>query len=91
MHIEIPEGDLVACLQSEGTCIFLDTCTPSHRDLDTVPHVVLTYHYPWVPQNVKFTEFSDYVQEEVQMRSFASVASLRSNSTSDFLDQYYGR
>ena len=49
MHIESPEGDLIACLQSKGVCIFLDTLNPYHRELDTLPHVVLTSPYPWDP------------------------------------------
>ena len=64
----------------------MDTWTPSHRDLDTLPHVVLTSPYLWVPQNVKFPEFSDPVQEKVDMRSVASVASLRYNLIFEFLD-----
>ena len=86
MKIDIPEGDLVACLQSEGTCIFLDTWTPSHRDLETLPHVVMIYNYLWLLQNVKFHEFADSVQEETEMRIVASVASLRYNLTFEFLD-----
>ena len=59
MHIERPEGDIVACLRNEGTCICLDTWNPSHCDLETLPYVVLKSPYSWVPQNVKFPEFDD--------------------------------
>ena len=89
MHVDNPEGDMVACLQSKGTCIFLNTWNPYHRDLETLSHVVLTSPYPWVPQKIKFPEFSDSVQEEVEMRSFASVASLQSNPTFEFIDRDY--
>ena len=81
MHIESPEGDLVACLQSKVTCIFFDTWTPYHCDLETLYHVVLKSPYHWVPQNVKLPEFASYVQEEVEIRSVASEASLQSNYT----------
>ena len=67
---------MVACLKIEGTCTFLDTGTPSHRELGILTHLVLTPSYPWVPQNIKFLEFADYVQEEEEMRSIASVVSL---------------
>ena len=76
MNMEIPEGDLVDCLQIEGTCTFLKKWTPSHCDLDNLPHVVLMSPYTWFPQKVKFPEFSDYTQEEVEMRRVARVASL---------------
>ena len=91
MNIDIPVGDLVAFLQSEGTCIFLDTWTPSHCDLEILPHVVLTSPYTWVPHNVKFPEFADSMQEEVEMRSVAGIASLQSNLTFDLLDRNYCR
>ena len=54
----------------------LDTWTPSHRELKTLPRVVLEFPYPWVPQNIKFPKFADYVQEEVEIRRVASVPSL---------------
>ena len=76
MNIEIPEGDMVPFLQSEGTCIFLDTWNPYHHDLKTLNHAVLMSPYYWVPQNVKSPEFDDFVYEEVEIRSVASVASL---------------
>ena len=43
--------------------------------------MVLTSPYPWVTQNVKFLEFADSVQGEVEIRSVASEASLQSNYT----------
>ena len=86
MHIDSPEADIVACLQREGTCIFLDKWAPYHRKLETLTHVVLTLSYTRVTQNVKFPEFDDSAQEEVEMKSVASVASHQSNLTFGFLD-----
>ena len=91
MHIEIPEGNLVACLQIEGTCIFLDTLTTSNCELDTLPHVVMMSHYPWVPQNFKLPKFSDSLKEEVDIRRVASVSSIRYNLTFEFLDRKHCR
>ena len=62
-------------------------CTPSHRDLDTLTHVVLMYPCTWVHQNVKFPEFAKFLQEELEKRSVASVASLRSKFIFEFLDR----
>ena len=81
MHIEIPEGNLVACLQIEGTCIFLDTLTTSNCEMDTLPHVVLMSQYPWVPKNFKLPKFADSLKEEVDIRRVASVSSIQYNLT----------
>ena len=87
MHIESPGGDMVACLQIEGTCICFDTWTPNNCDLDTLTHVVLTSTYPWVPQNAKFPELANSVQEEVETRRIASISSIQYNLTFEFLDR----
>ena len=87
MHMDSPEGDMVSYLKSEGTCIFFYTWTPSHRDLDTLTHVVLTSTYPWVPQNAKFPELANSVQEEVETRRIASISSIQYNLTFEFLDR----
>ena len=86
MHIDSPEENLVSSVQSEGTCIFLNTWTPSRRELETLTHVVLMSPYPWVPQNVKIPEFSDSLQEEVEIRGFVGVSILQYNLTFEFLD-----
>ena len=86
MHIAILEGDMVACLQNESTCIFLDTWNPYHCELETLSHLLLTLTYPWVPQNVKLHKYADYMPEEVEMRRVYSVANIQSNLTFKFLD-----
>ena len=48
------EGDFVACLKSWGMDIYLDTWTPTDRDLEEYPKVVMTSSRQWDPQKVKF-------------------------------------
>eukprot|EP00980_Cylindrotheca_fusiformis_P016016 scaffold4712_cov68-Cylindrotheca_fusiformis.AAC.1 len=53
------EEGFVACLKSEGTNIFIETWTPTDRDLNEHRHIVLTSSNPWNPQAVNFPS-SDY-------------------------------
>ena len=51
---EEDSGIFVACLKSSGTNIFIDTWTPSERDLSEYQQIVLTYSEPWNPYIVLF-------------------------------------
>ena len=42
MSITSPNGEFVACLQSQGTNVFLNTWRPTKTQLSSLPHIVLT-------------------------------------------------
>ena len=63
----------VACLQSQGTTIFIDTWTPTDRDLAEYPHVVMSSPMPWDPQNVKLPSIARSEVEEIESRGIAVV------------------
>ena len=42
MMIESPGREFVACLQSIGTVMFLDTWFPTQGDIESYPHIELT-------------------------------------------------
>ena len=60
MSIEIPGGELVACLQSIGTVMFLHTWFPTQGDLESYPHIELMSRQHWNPHKIEFpqTEYS---------------------------------
>ena len=47
--------EFVACLKSTGTNIYINTWTPTDRDLQEYPHVVLTSDQLWDPQVIQLT------------------------------------
>ena len=40
-------------LMMESTIIYMDTFTPSQRELQECPHIILTSSHPWNPNTVK--------------------------------------
>ena len=42
MTISSPEPEFTACLQSEGTIVFIHTWYPSQKDLEAHPHIKMT-------------------------------------------------
>jgi hypothetical protein len=54
MGIHSPDGEFMACLQSKGTTIFLNTWKPSQRHLTEFPHIVLSSPQPWNPHQIQF-------------------------------------
>ena len=85
------DEEFVACLQSAGTNIFLDTWTPSERDLQDYPHVVLTSDKLWDPHSVNFPSISKMETEELEGRNISSVGhDLRRESMDiSFCDPYH--
>jgi hypothetical protein len=50
--ISIEHSELTIPLLTSGMNIFLDTCTPTLRELDSCPHIELTCDGEWNPQTV---------------------------------------
>ena len=67
------EGDFVACLKSQGTNIYIDTWTPTDKDLQEYPQVVLTSPRPWDPYKVKFPGISEVEMSEIEDRNISGV------------------
>ena len=49
IRIESENGDAVLPLHTEGTIIYLDTCTLTDKDLSQFPHIKMTSPHPWNP------------------------------------------
>ena len=83
MSIISPDGDFVACLESEGTNIFLNTWSPTQTDLASFPHITLTSQQPWDPHKVAFPATKYYVKEEMESRNVSSMACQFTQSIED--------
>ena len=47
-------GYFTACLESQGTNIFLNTWFPTQADLTAFPHIELNSRQPWNPHQIEF-------------------------------------
>jgi hypothetical protein len=53
-------------LSIEGVTIYLDTCTPSQEELDTLTHITLTSDSQWDPHHVTLGAVHSAVEEEMK-------------------------
>ena len=67
------EMDFVACFDSQGTDIYLDTWTPTPQDLSEYPHVTLTSPLPWDPHEVEFPRHNSATRVEMEARNVLST------------------
>lgn len=56
----------VACFKSEGLDIFIETWTPSDRDLNECKHIVLTSPNEWNPQKVELPGLAQSEVDEIE-------------------------
>ena len=73
MLIERPDGDFSAFLQSIGTVMFLNNWFPTKSDLESYPHIELTYCQHWNTHNIEFPQTKYSLQEEVEGRNVSKV------------------
>lgn len=63
MHLSTEVDEVVIPLHSAGTTIFLDTRSPTGRELQECQHVYLTSKQEWNPNNVCFPDSSTRLEE----------------------------
>ena len=73
MSITSPNGEFMACLQSQGTHVFLNTWRPTKTQLSSLPHIVLTSPRKWDPHKIEFPATKYYVQEEIESRNVSQT------------------
>ena len=88
---DINEEEFVACLKSTGTNIYIDTWTPTDRDLQEYPHVVLTSDQLWDPQVIQFPGTSHTEVQELEGRNISVVGHdlRRETVDTEFGDVYH--
>ena len=77
-------------MHTEGTIIYLDTLTPTDKDLSQFPHITMTSPHTWNPSKFQFPNTSRRVEEELKMRSIALATTDHGMSTikiDDLLDR----
>ena len=73
MSITNPDGNFIASLESEGTNIFINICSPTIKDLALLPHIELTSQQPWEPHNIAFPATKYYSKEEMESQNVSSL------------------
>ena len=56
MSIASEDETFIACLQSEGTILYLDTWCPTQNDLESFPHIELKSRQHWNPHQIQFPQ-----------------------------------
>jgi hypothetical protein len=70
--ISTEDNEFSLPLSCSGTILMAATRTPTDRELNTCPHVVLSSEHDWDPKNVRFPKASRTVEEEIT-RTIGSV------------------
>ena len=73
MTIISHEHDFCACLESNGSTIFIKTWTPTQEDLESYPHIHLSSSNHWNPQQIKFPSFSLSERAKIESRNLSSI------------------
>ena len=66
MEKDDDDESFVACFKSEGTDIFIETWTPTDRDLNECKHIVLTSPIEWNPHKVEFPGLAQSEVDEIE-------------------------
>ena len=91
IHKDDDEEGFVACLKSSGTNIYIDTWTPTHKDLEVHRHIELTSPRPWNPYEVQFPGLSEIEIGEIEERNISSLeynTKPNDDAKTDFDDAY---
>ena len=71
MSITSPNGEFMACLQSQGENVFLNTWRPTQ--LSSLPHIVLSSPREWDPHKIEFPATKYSVKEEIESRNVSQT------------------
>ena len=72
MNITNPSGYFTACLESQGTNIFLNNWFPTQTDLAAFPHIEFTSLQPWNSHQIEFRSKKN-VREEIEAQNVSSI------------------
>ena len=63
-------------LMMNGIIIYADTHTPSDKELNECPHILLTSAHPWVPHTVSFPRTRMLLEDVINNGHTVSALSL---------------
>ena len=90
MFIRTEDGSFCMELQMEGTIVFVDTHTPTQKELETFPKVHMSSSFEWNPMKVTFPKSNVTLEEEVGgFRYLSGVSTLRQEEDLFDIDHYY--
>lgn len=74
------DTEFAMALKREGTILYFDTHTPTQKELETYPHVIISSEVSWNPMKVHFDENTHSLEEEVErIRRVSSIYSRNRN------------
>ena len=66
MSIASEDETFFACLQSQGTVLYLDTWCPTQKNVDSFPHIELTSRQHWNPHQIQLLQTKYIALEEIK-------------------------
>ena len=82
LSIITEEKDFCMPLHMDGTIVYTDTYSPSDRELETCPHIIMLSPHPWNPHTVKFPTCERTLEDEVGGLRFISEINVSPSNTS---------
>ena len=83
MHLATESGEMYFPLCSEGTTIYLDTRTPTDRELHECKHIQMSSKSPWDPHAVQFPEIARREEAEILPHGRISAFTTTQNNDCD--------
>ena len=83
MHIMTEDKDFNLELKMKGTVIFAETYTPSDKELNYCPHIVLNSPHEWRPHDVKVRNQANSFEDEMQQHYNVSEFNCQSNENNE--------
>ena len=70
MYISTGEGEdnFMACMESDGTTIYIDMWTPTQTDLEEQDHVILSSPREWNSSTIQFPSMSECERQRMELR-----------------------
>ena len=83
------DTEFAMTLKREGTILYFDTHTPTQKELETYPHIIISLEVSWNPIKVHFDENSHSLEEEVER--IRRVRSIYSKNKKNKIKQWINR
>ena len=65
------EGGFIACLKTKGTNVYIDTWTPTDKDLSECRHITLTSPHEWEPEQVQMPSATSMEIADIEERNIS--------------------
>ena len=86
LSIITEDGDFCMELMMAGTIIYMNTSTPSQKELQECPHIALTSPHPWNPHEITFPKAKYELQDIINDHRLISAARGSNRMDQDAID-----